>query len=309
MARDRISGLAGSGARMAGGALAALLCSASVSADIVFSALEDGTWRLYHQADLHAAPKPVDTAEISGDAGAARLSPDAAQVAFEVTGGGVHICPLHQDAGCRSLLQAQGDAVRPVWMPAGDGLVFTDFDFQAGEEVSTLRRADADLTRVEPVIQQTGIQDFPDLSPDASRLAYTSWLTLMPYRGGVRVVQQLWTLDLTRGQAGQLLLSNASDIHPRWSPDGTRLAFSSNRTGRYEIFTVGADGTDLTRVTDGPGEKTWPAWSPDGERILFTHVQEGHSGLSVVSMDNGAILPHQPFGPSSPVQLRDADWR
>jgi Tol biopolymer transport system component len=162
---------------------------------------------------------------------------------------------------------------------------------------------------VEPIIQQTGIQDFPDVSPDGSRLAYTSWLTVMPYRGRVRVVQQLWTLNLVRGEAGQLLLSNASDIHPRWSPDGKRLAFSSNRTGRYEIFTVGADGIGLQQVTGGPGDKTWPAWSPDGQRILFTHVQEGRSGLSFVNLGSGEILPHEPFGADANIQLRDPDWR
>jgi len=76
-------------------------------------------------------------------------------------------------------------------------------------------------------------------------LAYTSWSTFMPYRGGISVVQQLWTLDLGTGKVEQLLLSNAGDIHPQWSPDGSRLAFSSNRTGRYEIWTTDNAGGDL----------------------------------------------------------------
>jgi Tol biopolymer transport system component len=131
----------------------------------------------------------------------------------------------------------------------------------------------------------------------------------MPYRGGVSVVQQLWILDLARGRAGQLLLSNASDIHPRWSPDGSRLAFSSNRTGRYEIWTVAADGSGARQVTDGPGEKTWPTWSPDGKRILFTHTQSGRSGVSLVSIEGGEITPYQPFGAGAAIQIKDADWR
>lgn len=71
---------------------------------------------------------------------------------------------------------------------------------------------------------------------------------------GVSVVQQLWTLDLGTGKAEQLLLPNAGDIHPQWSPDGSRLAFSSNRTGRYEIWTAAAAGGDLHRITAGPGD-------------------------------------------------------
>lgn len=106
-----------------------------------------------------------------------------------------------------------------------------------------------------------------------------------------------------------MLLSNASDIHPRWSPDGSLIAFSSNRTGRYEIWTVNADGTDPRQITDGPGDKIWPVWSPDGSRILFTHSREGRSGLSLVIIDSGEIQPYAPFGPDSDIQIKDADWR
>lgn len=309
-AEDSTPGLSLSDTLICGalGLLLAVVCAPS-SAGVVFSALQDGTWHLYHQADLDSAPARIRTMRIDGDMGAARLSPDGSEVAFEVTGAGLHVCPITDDGGCRSLDQEGGYAVRPAWHPGARGLVFAHFTFQADEEVSTLHRADASLKQVEPIIQQTGIQDFPDVSPDGSRLAYTSWLTVMPYRGRVRVVQQLWTLNLVRGEAGQLLLSNASDIHPRWSPDGKRLAFSSNRTGRYEIFTVGADGIGLQQVTGGPGDKTWPAWSPDGQRILFTHVQEGRSGLSFVNRGSGEILPHEPFGADANIQLRDPDWR
>jgi WD40 repeat protein len=286
-----------------------LFISAAAEAGIVFSALQRGVWHVYHQGEPAAKPQPISTPGIVGDKVAPRLSRDGMQVAFEVTGGGLHVCPVVANSSCRTLVVEQGYAVRPVWNPRTGALVFGHFTFKADEEQSTLKQADSDLEHIEPVIDQTGIQDFPDISADGMRLAYTSWLTVMPYRGGVSVVQQLWTLDLSRGRAGQLLLSNASDIHPRWSPDGTRLAFSSNSTGRYEIWTVAADGSDRRKVTHSPGEKTWPAWSPDGARILFTHTRGGRAGLSLVTLDSGEINPYQPFGPDVDIQLRDADWR
>ena len=286
-----------------------LVGATSAEGAVVFSALEDGSWRLYHQTDPAAEPQPIPTPGIVGDQGAPRLSPDGTRVAFEVTGGGLHVCPVSGPDPCRSIRVDRGYPVRPAWNPRNGALIFAHYRFEADEELSTLKRADADLAHIEPVIEQTGIQDFPDVSPDGGRLAYTSWLSVMPYRGGVRVVRQLWTLDLARGRAGQLVLSNAGDIHPRWSPDGTRLAFSSNRSGRYEIRTVAADGSDPRRITDGPGDKTWPVWSPDGTRILFTRVQEGRSGLSLVSLDSGKIIPYQPFGADAAIQLKDADWR
>lgn len=301
----------GRGSHRASAWLSALLLAATTTAqaDVVFSALLGGTWRLYRQADPSTQPQPIPAPGITGDQGAPRLSPDGRQVAFEVTGGGVHVCPVEGDRPCRSLAMDQGYAVRPAWHPRTGGLVFAHFTFKADAEQSTLKLADEALESIEPVVEQTGIQDFPDMSPDGGRLAYTSWLTVMPYRGGVSVVQQIWTLDLARGRAGQLLLGNAGDIHPRWSPDGARLAFSSNRTGRYEIWAVGADGSDPRQVTDGAGDKTWPVWSPDGARILFTHVRDGRSGLALVAVAGGEIVPYQPFDQDTHVQLKDADWR
>ena len=283
--------------------------TASVQAAVVFSALTNGHWQLYYQAEPGAKPRALPTPGITGDRGAPRLAPNGTEVAFEVTGGGLHICPVNGSDPCRSAVLDQGYPARPAWNPRTGALVFAHYTFKADEEDSTLKRADSRLAHVEPVIDQTGIQDFPDVSPDGGRLAYTSWLTVMPHRGGVSVVQQLWNLDLARGRAGQLMLSNASDIHPRWSPDGSRLAFSSNRTGRYEIWTVAADGSDARQVTDGPGEKTWPTWSPDGTRILFTHTQAGRTGLALVDVAGGGISPYRPFGPGTAIQLKDADWR
>ncbi len=286
-----------------------LTIMAAAEAGIVCSALQDGLWHLYHQSDPAAEPQPIATPEIAGDKGAPRFSPDGTQVAFEVTGGGLHVCPVLGNGTCHTVVVEEGSPVRPAWNPRTGQLLCAHFTFKADEEQSTLTRADSAWAHSEPVIEQTGIQDFPDISPDGTHLAYTSWLTVMPYRGGVSVVQQLWTLDLTRGRARQLLLANASDIHPRWSPDGSRLAFSSNRTGRYEIWAVAADGSDPRQVTDGPGDKTWPAWSPDGACILFSHTQGGRVGLSLVTVGSGEITPYQPFGPDADIQLKDADWR
>src|SRR5688572_9363351 len=60
------------------------------------------------------------------------------------------------------------------------------------------------------------------------------------------------------------------DRYPRWSPDGKRIAFTSDRTGRYELWMLDADATNLRQLTfDTAGDTTFPLWSPDGTQILF----------------------------------------
>ncbi|HEX5873796.1 MAG TPA: beta-propeller fold lactonase family protein, partial [Pyrinomonadaceae bacterium] len=60
------------------------------------------------------------------------------------------------------------------------------------------------------------------------------------------------------------------DRYPRWSPDGGRIAFTSDRSGRYEIWMLDADAPNLRQLTfNTTGDTTFPLWSPDGTRILF----------------------------------------
>jgi Tol biopolymer transport system component len=57
------------------------------------------------------------------------------------------------------------------------------------------------------------------------------------------------------------------DRMPHWSPDGERIAFYSNRSGSFEIWSIRPDGSGLLQLTDTPGNLGNPNWSPDGQRM------------------------------------------
>ena len=68
--------------------------------------------------------------------------------------------------------------------------------------------------------------------------------------------------------SGKRKLTNdpeARDDRCRWSPDGKRVTFVRYKNGKYEVFTINANGTGIERITDG----NYPAWSPDGKKIVF----------------------------------------
>lgn len=61
----------------------------------------------------------------------------------------------------------------------------------------------------------------------------------------------------------------ASDAEPRWSPDGTQIAFQSNRDGDFEIYVMDADGSDVRQLTHDEVGSWNPSWSPSGDRIVY----------------------------------------
>ena len=102
----------------------------------------------------------------------------------------------------------------------------------------------------------------PDLSPDGQWLAYNSQ--------GKK--EDLFVMRTDGTNLRQLTNDDAKDRGPRWSPDGKRIAFFSNRAGRrWEVWTISADGANLQQMTHGETvDSIWPVWSPDGRSLAYS---------------------------------------
>ena len=93
----------------------------------------------------------------------------------------------------------------------------------------------------------------PRISPDGSRIAFTSYA-----KGGVDLL--MYSLDL--GRVVSFPRFGGTNLSPAWAPDGTKLAFSSSRTGDPEIYVVDSDGQNLKRTTNSKGPDVSPVWNP-----------------------------------------------
>jgi eukaryotic-like serine/threonine-protein kinase len=190
------------------------------------------------------------------------LSPDGSMIAF-----------FHPDLGPNGdfwVLPAKGGTARrltndlreggwPTWTPDGHAIVF-----------SSARAGSRTLWQVpvqggEPVALTSGAgeDDQPDLTPDGRHVIFTN----------TRNTWELRVHDLSSGSERRLLERRTEMLFPRFSPDGTRIAFFGRADFAVAIFTIGADGSDLRQLTDGRELNYLPRWGPDGRFLYFFQSQ------------------------------------
>ena len=203
------------------------------------------------------------------------------------------------EAEPRPVRVSEGTNFAVAASPDGETLVI---DLQG-----TLWRLPAAGGEAEPLTDGLGDDRWPDFHPDGGRVVFQS------YRSGT---WDLWALDLppspdpataeadeaaaadtpppgppTATTPERLTDSEGDDREPAVSPDGTRVAFSSDRGGTYDIWLLDLETGGLTQLTSALGNESEPAWMPDGAALVYVATPEGAA--------DGA-LRHHPLAPDAP---------
>jgi len=108
----------------------------------------------------------------------------------------------------------------------------------------------------------------PQISPDGRRVAFVA-TTLSEEKD--QYLSQIWLVDTAGGAPRRFTAGPRRDTEPRWSPDGSRLAFVSEREAKKkgQLYVMPADGGEPTPLTDLTNGVTNPVWAPDGTRLAF----------------------------------------
>jgi Tol biopolymer transport system component/tRNA A-37 threonylcarbamoyl transferase component Bud32 len=142
------------------------------------------------------------------------------------------------------------------------------------------------------------------------RLAYTRFvgdsniwrMAIAPdAHGGVRAV----------GQPASIIASTRADRSPRFSPDGKRIVFASDRDGYLEIWVAASDGSGPAQLTTLKSSRSGsPRWSPDGTVIVFDSPASGNSDIWMVRSEGGPArqLTTEPSIDARPSFSRDGRW-
>ncbi|MBV9927783.1 MAG: PD40 domain-containing protein [Acidobacteria bacterium] len=220
---------------------------------------------------------PALSVAVGRDAGAA-LAFTGGVIAFE-RGGEIYVVDTSGGAPTK-IVEAVGDIfnMQPALSPDGSRVAFSS----RREGKFSLYVVDVDGSGLRRVTDGPGDDSEPAWSPDGSRLAFVRGFDATG--SGIVVLTcvapgNILTVAVDGGLGAEAsdvpaernLTHGAGGTDPSWSPDGTRIAFASDREGSYDIYTMSAaDGHDVRRLTSNDSAEADPVWSPDGSRIAYT---------------------------------------
>jgi len=190
----------------------------------------------------------------------------------------------------------------PSWSPDGNKILFTSSTVSRPDGIPTwtdhgIYVMDADgRNRTQVLALPSGATARrPSWSPDGKRI-------IVAGNAGTIV-----TMDLDgsnpRLVVGPTAIFGGSDW-PSYSPDGTKILFSSQREGKWQIYVVDVDGSNETRLSPEEVEREYmPAWSPNGTKIAFQSSRDGNPEIYVMNADgsNSTRLTENRANDESPV--------
>jgi Tol biopolymer transport system component len=207
---------------------------------------------------------------------------------------------MDADGTQRSILfhDPNKSAVAPAWSRQGDQIAFSLGQFfqmtlgAARADVAVIRTDGSGLRLLTDGKANYG---FPSWSGDGQRLVYREYS---------RDRNVLHVMDVKSRETRELISGTVHYNFPGWSPTSDLIAFTSDKDGDYEIYTIKPDGADLMRLTRQPGNDAHSSWSPDGKWLAFATARGWFKDEAILHPYNP-----QPYGEIAVMRSDGSDVR
>lgn len=218
--------------------------------------------------------------------------------------GSQHIYAVHDTARGDLLDVSYNDfELDPTWEKSGRIFAYTNihlFNSSTGQPAhSNIYIRHMDSSSITPITYSKYYQDTNrvikgltlNLRPDWS--LNTSEVVFISNRDSLFNIYKTTISDTLYGDTLPTKLTDINDkinifCHPSWSPDGSKIVYTSSKTGNEEIWIMNADGTGKTQLTDLNSSITGrPRFSPSGDKIAFysSYLKDGNDSLNIFTMN------------------------
>jgi TolB protein len=153
----------------------------------------------------------------------------------------------------------------------------------ANRDVQEIYIADYDGANPRRVTNTVTLNITPVWSPDSQAIAYTSYQP----SGQVGTYQDIIVSYIQTGDRKTPAEGNPQrqNYLPVYSPDGSKILFTSNRDGNPEIYVMDRDGKNVRRMTNNPAIDVTPTWSPTGNQIAWVSDRTGQPHIYIMNAD------------------------
>lgn len=236
------------------------------------------------------------------------FSPNGDKVAFVRSSGPIYVDEiLVASVGSGEAKQLTFDSRRifgpPTWTRDGREIIYASN--RAG--LATLWRIPVTGGTPQPVRGSGPVASHPSISHHGKELVYQ-------HPDQEQYIWRLQLRDETHASGSASLLvssSNAGNFLPQFSPDGAKIAFTSDRGGYTQVWICDANGSNPVQVTNLQSLAGSPSWSPDARYLAFDYRPREHSEIYVVEIANGRLIPITSFPDADnvvPRWSRDGQW-
>ncbi len=223
-------------------------------------------------------------------------SADGARMAFVSNRSGDTRAVYTWENGTIRRVTGDLNAQAPVWSPDGRHIAYTAFQVLDQRDLFVVDLQTGDTENITDSLRD-------DISPGWSATGALAYVTQ------TNGFHSVW---VRRADGDSHPLTDPADTQtdayaPRWSPDGSQIAFVANNGVTADLFVADADGTNIRQVSTRRARVSGPAWSADGQWLAYTEAVRASARVALISLD-GEGARTLPTGTHSAAWSHDGRW-